>query len=192
MKKMIVNVLSYLLIFLLLAYLVVTFFIPEQSMKIFGFRTFVVVSTSMEPDINKNDMIVITNTSEEKLQERDAITFSVYIPEVQGYSYVTHYIGEITDDGSGTTIYKTQGATKAEGDYDEWTDENGDPIDITIDDIEGEYLFRIPYIGFLINGLTDPIFVGLLVANGVIIYFIIKLLKPQKKEDEDKKEKEIE
>lgn len=192
MKKTINNVLFYGFVILLVFYVIFQFIIPEKSIEILGFRTFVILSSSMDPDIKKHDMIVITKVNEEDLEERDAITFLVYIPEVGAKSYVTHYIGDITEDGSGTTIYKTQGASKSEGDYDEWTDESGDPYEITFDDIEGRYLFRIPYVGYVINGLTDPIFVGLLVLNGVIIYFIIKLLKPDKKEETEDKQKEIE
>jgi hypothetical protein len=146
----------------------------------------------MEPDINKNDLIIVTRVQEESLQERDAITFSVYIPEAGQNGYVTHYIGAIEDDGNGNIIYKTQGATKAPGDYDEWTDSDGNPYEISISDIEGRYLFRIPFVGYLIKGLGDPIFVGLLIANGVIVYLIIKLLKPDKNKQNKDKQKEIE
>lgn len=171
---------GYVLLGLLIFYIGITLIAPDKTIKILGFRTFIVVSSSMEPDIHVNDMIFIKRPKEDALDVRDAITFLVYIPELNDKSYVTHYIGEITEDENGTTIYKTQGATKLPGDYDDWTDSEGNPIDIMFDDIEGQYMFKIPYIGYIITMLRDPIFVGLLAVNGVIIYFIIKLFKSTK------------
>jgi len=190
MKKNLKPLIGYTIIGILILYIAITLIAPSKTINIFGFRTFIVVSPSMEPDINVYDMIFIKQPNEEKLEPRDIITFLVYIPEVGEKSYVTHYIGEVTEDTFGNTIYKTQGATKLPGDYDSWTDENGDPVEITFDDIEGTYMFRIPYLGFLINMLRDPIFVGLLVVNGTIIYFIVKLVKSsiKTKKDEEKKE----
>ena len=185
------KILSNAIIVLLILYIIITLFVPKLSMTIFGFRSFIVVSSSMEPDIHVNDMIFVRRPKEDNLEERDVITFLVYIPEVQEESYVTHYIGEITTDEFGTTIYKTQGATKAPGDYDDWTDSEGNPVDITFDDIEGEYLFRIPYIGYVVTMLQDPIFVALLLVNGTIIYFLVKTIKQSFHKD-DKQKKELE
>ncbi len=162
---------------LLILHILTSLFAPQLTMRIFGFRNFIVISNSMEPDINVNDMIFIRRTSDEQLNVGDVITFQVYIPEVDEISYVTHYIGAIETDTEGTLIYKTRGARYAEGIFDEWTDENGNAVDITINDIEGVYMFRIPYIGYFITMLQDPIFVGLLVVNGTVIYVLYRTIK---------------
>lgn len=177
MKTIIKKIIGYGFPLLLVAYILVTIITPAKTIDIFGFRTFVVISTSMEPDINKYDMIIIKKADEENLRARDIITFETYIPEVGGISYVTHYIGEITTDDNGITIYKTQGATKAPGDYDDWKDRSGNHINITFDNIQGKYVFRIPYIGFVVEMLHDPIFDVLLIANGTIIYLLIRVIK---------------
>jgi len=177
MKKNIKRGITYFIYFVLILYISTSLFAPKATMSIFGFRSFIVISSSMEPDIPVYDMIVIKKAKESNLETRDIITFEVYIPEVEKTSYVTHYIGEITTNDQGETIYKTQGATKAPGDYDQWTDENGNPVDITFDDIDGVYMFKIPYVGHWILMLRDPIFVGLLVVNGGIIYAIYRLIK---------------
>lgn len=166
----------YLLSGLLVVYLFVSIAIPESTLDVFGFRTFVVVSPSMEPDIHVYDMIVVRRPDFEELEEGDAITFFVHIPELGEKSYVTHYIGDITEDDTGQRIYKTQDATSDPGEYDEWTDGSGNPYDITDSDIEGVLWFNIPRLGFLVAMLRDPLFLVLLVINGTILYFLFKHL----------------
>lgn len=197
MNKRIKTIITYSLVLVLVVYIAVSLLFPSKTVKIFGFRAFIIVSSSMAPDIEINDMIVITGTNEEKLKAGDVITFKAYIPELNDYSYVTHYIASIELDGLGETIYKTQGANKEIDDFDNWKDNLGNPVDITIDDIEGEYRFTIPFIGALVYRLQDPIFIGLLVLNGTILVIAYKVIrKPnslkQDKLDEDKIKKEIE
>jgi signal peptidase len=192
MKSIIPKYSFYVIAGILIVYILVSIAIPEQTMNVFGFRSFVVVSTSMEPDIDRYDMIVVTKPNQEDLEVRDAITFSAYIPEAQTFSYVTHYIGEIVEEPDGSVYYETQGATKDPGDYDNWTDGNGNPVKITFDDIEGQYRFRIPKVGYVVSMLRDPIFVALLFLNGFIFYalyryimHIIEEKKVQKKKTDD-------
>jgi signal peptidase I len=177
---------------LLIVYLFVSIAIPTATMNVFGFRTFVVVSPSMEPDIMVYDMIVVRRPDFEELEEGDAITFLVYIPEVGEQSYVTHYIADITEDDSGQRVYKTIDATgdpDDSEDYDEWTNATGNDIDITDADIEGVLWFTIPRLGFLVAMLRDPLFLGLLVINGTVLYFLFKQLgKVLGKSNADKKE----
>ncbi len=120
------------------------------------------------------DMILITDMDEIELQKGDVITFQAYIPELGDYSYVTHYIADI-EENNNEVIYKTQGANREENDFDEWTDKNGTPVDITFNDIEGVYQFTVPLLGPFIHRMQDPIFIGLLVINGIIIYFLYKV-----------------
>jgi len=194
MANRILSIFGYLLGALLVVYILLGVLLPQQTINWFGFRTFVVVSRSMEPVINVNDMIIITRAEEEDIDTGDIITFRAHIPELGDYGFVTHYVGDVLVDGSGNEIYKTQGATADPDDYDEWTDGQGNPIEIQIDDVVGKYQFRIPRAGILISMLRDPIFVGLLAINGTIIYFIVKLIRSPKetvKEPNDNtKEKE--
>ena len=185
MKNKITTIITYAILCFLVFYVTIAIFLPTKSINIFGFRTFIIVSSSMEPDIGVHDLIVITTPKEENLEVGDVITFDAYIIELQDYSYVTHYIAAI-EEVDGETIYKTQGAGKEPDDYDEWTDHNGDDVNITFDDIEGEYQFTIPLIGQLVYRLQDPIFVALLVVNGVVIYYAFKTIKSYIKEDKQK------
>ena len=186
------NLLKNLLYYVVVAFLVIYIFLmalsPERMIDLLGFRTFIVLSNSMEPVIKVDDLIISKRITEEELKEGDIVTFEVYLPELESTSYVTHYIGKIeeTDDG---TIYRTRGINLPEGTYDGWVDENGDPYYIRFTDIEGQYVFRVPYFGYIQKGLTNPIIVGLLLVNGGIIYLLYKYLKgPEEEELEESDE----
>lgn len=187
MIKTLGKVISYFIILALLANVVVSIFMPERSMELLGYRTFTVLSYSMEPEINVNDVIVLTSAYEESLEVGDIITFSVYIPEFEEESFVTHYIAAI-EEVDGETIYKTQGEGKDAFEYDNWQDEEGNSYDITFSDIEGEYVFKIPVIGTVANILSQPIFLSLIIINGIVLYVTYKYIKSVIKE----KKKEIE
>ncbi len=160
-------------------YIFVQVFMPSNSMKYFGMKSFVVMSSSMEPEIKVNDVVIIKKITEDELKVHDIITFMVYIPELGEKGYVTHYIGKIETLDNGSTIYYTQGASKGPGDYDQWTNENGEPINITYQNISGKVVFKLPYIGHIIPILKDPVMVFLLGLNVLVIYSIIKLVRPK-------------
>ncbi len=188
MKK-IKNILFAALVIFLGSYILTKIFIPEKTIDIIGFNSYVIISSSMEPDIMVNDMIIIRKVKEEDLAVRDAITFNVYLPELGEVAKVTHYIGDIEDDGT-TLVYKTQGAAKAIGDYDEWEDEFNNPKEITYSDIEGRVVFVIPYAGYVVNILTDPLGLLLIGLNITIIYLLVKTIKKpiEKKETNQTKQ----
>ena len=183
MKTSIKNIIFYVAVFFITSYIVLEVFMPSKTVDILGFKTYVIVSPSMEPDIMVNDLIVIRKTKEENLAIRDTITFFVYIPELGRENAVTHYIGDIIEL-NGETIYKTQGAYKELNDFDEWKNEDNVPIDITFDDIEGEVALVIPKFGHIVNLIKDPISLGLFLINGFIIYLLIKVFRTKEKEVE--------
>ena len=191
MKISIKNIIFYVFVFFITSYIILEVFAPTKTVDILGFKSYVIVSPSMEPDIMVNDLIVIRKTKEEKLDIRDTITFFVYIPELDRENAVTHYIGDIVEV-NGETIYKTQGANKEIGDFDKWKNEDNEPIEITYDDIEGKVALVIPKFGHVVNLIKDPIMLGLFVVNGFIIYLLIKVFKSKEKEVESKDDTKVE
>ncbi|MEC9485828.1 MAG: signal peptidase I [Candidatus Izemoplasma sp.] len=175
--KLFKNVTVYLIYGVLIAYILVSIIIPKQTTDIFGVRFLVVVSNSMEPKINVYDMILIKDVQKDALDEEDIITFEAYIPEVGERHYVTHYLKEINTNSSGDTVYETQGLNASSDTYDEWTDAEGNPVSITYQDIEGVYLFKVPYIGRFVFWLKDPIFLLMLSINGAIFYLLYRQIK---------------
>lgn len=180
--RIIKSLIYYLFVAFLILYIFVVALTPERMMDIMGFRPFVVLSTSMEPTIMMNDMIISKEVNEDDLAIGDIITFRVYIEEVGGVTYVTHYIGDIIEIGD-TTIYKTHGEGR-EDEQDIWRDSESHIIQITIEDIEGEYLFRVPYVGHLQGLLSNKVFIGVVILNVTIIYATVKYIR-RKPEDEE-------
>ena len=179
------NIIFYLLVILLGGYILVEAFLPSQTMNIFRFKSFVVVSASMEPDINVNDLVIIVKVDPEKLEVGDAISFYTYLPTNQVddegdtiylRSVVTHYLRDIQSSGD-SLIYKTQGAIADPLDYDEWNDINGDPVEITESDIIGKVALVIPFIGIIMKIFYNPILLLLIGINILIVVVIIKVIK---------------
>jgi signal peptidase len=174
--KKIFNYIFYVIILFFVYYLALQVFIPEKTIDYIGFKTFVVLTPSMEPKINVNDIIVVKHTKQKNIEVGDIITFKVYITDLGDEAYVTHYVGDINRTGE-EPIYYTQGINAAEGVYDDWEDANNQDIDITYDDIAGEYLFKIPNLGFASRVLQDPFMLAFIVFDVIIIYFLVKVIK---------------
>ncbi len=181
------SILYYIFVAILLIYITLLLISPNKIMDVFGFRAFVVVSNSMEPVINVNDLIISKEIEESELEVGDIITFNIYISEVDEVSVVTHYIADIETIGE-TTIYQTQGAHQADGIYDKWVDDDGYRIFVTYEDIEGEYLFKIPYLGYVIDIISNRTFIFLVVLNGSVIYLLFKYIKTSKDDENEQKD----
>lgn len=181
MKKKFYSAFSYILIIFLMINIAINIIAPEKSVDYLGYNTHRVLSPSMEPTIMVNDIVVITKASENSLEVGDIITFSVYIPELGTESYVTHYIADIQENEFGETIYKTQGEGQADGDYDVWKNEANEVVDITFEDIEGEYLFKITSIGYIMGYLQNPYILVFVIVNVIFIWVTISYIKNNRK-----------
>ncbi len=177
------NILFYVLAFLLAGYLLVDIIAPEKTVSIFGVKSFVIVSDSMEPTINVSDAVVVMKINPDKLLPGDIITFEAYLPDLGQRAYVTHYIGEIIPDGDGY-IFKTNGEGVTE--FDQWTDEDGLDVEITEEDIIGIVAFKIPKAGHVFKIIQDPVMLGLIVINVGIIIYIIHYIRKNKTKESDK------
>ena len=190
------NIIFYTLASFLLSFILLELLFPSKTMDILGFKGFVVVSDSMEPIIDVYDIVIVTPIEDGDLEVGQIITFYAYLPtvneDVDGntiYSKqpVTHYLAEINEVNGNITI-ETHAYGK-EDDFDNWTDESGNPIYLTSDDLIGKVSFTIPFIGiiitFLMTLVSNPILLGLVVLNLVIIYLLIKYIKKTKVKSHD-------
>jgi len=175
------TILYYITVAFLLLYILVLLVSPGSMMDVFGFRTFFVLSNSMEPVINVNDLIITTSIDEEDIEVGDIVSFKVYLPSIKERAVVTHYIGDIQQIGE-TTIYQTQGEFQEEGVYDSWEDESGNRIYITYEDIEGKYIFKIPYVGHIQDIVSNRTFVTMVIVNIGVVYIIYHFIKREKQE----------
>ena len=185
--KLIKNILFYAVVIFLASYLLVDAFATDKTVKIFGFKAYVVASPSMEPTLNRNDAVIIKKADIDEIKAGDIITFKAYLPDLGDYGYVTHYVGLVVGEGE-DKIFKTHG----EGleDYDVWVNSDGSPDEVTIDDIIGTYSFKIANAGKFFRIIQDPIMVGLLVVNVTLVVVIFKYYKSTKTSENEEHNEE--
>lgn len=156
-----------------LLYIIVVFFfvVIVQNLKIysdsdyipsiFGYTYLNVLSESMRPELKSNDLIIGKKlNSAEGLDVGDVITYK------DNQLLVTHRIISVNDDGS----FVTKGdANNVE-----------DKVNVTESMIISDYSFKIPYMGYVISKLQNPMFLLLLWI--IVMYFIItELIKEVKR-----------
>lgn len=186
-KRLIGNIIFYVIAAFLLIYIGIMAVAPDKTLSIFNFKISTVISESMEPTINKGDLIVVVGAKEEQIEEEDIIVFYNYLPTTSGgfaKAEVVHRYVDTNLDGSYVTLGDNNDA------IDEIRDENGNTTTLTYDDVVGKYAFRIPLIGWITIFFTqylNPVFIGLIIVNVVIIVALVKVLKqkPEEEETED-------
>lgn len=187
-KRLIGNIIFYVVAAILLIYIGIMAVAPDKTLSIFNFKISTVISESMEPTINKGDLIIVVGAKEEQIEEEDIIVFYNYLPTTSGgfaKAEVVHRYVDTNPDGSYVTLGDNNDA------IDEIRDENGNTSTLTYDDVVGKYAFRIPFIGWITIFFTqylNPVFIGLIIVNVVIIVALVKVLKQKPEEEETKDE----
>lgn len=147
---------------------------PKQTVKVFGFKPYYVLTPSMEPVLKVNDLIIVKNADVETLEVGDIITFLADIDYNGESEIVTHYINSITEDTPGEYIIRTNRY------YAEDQEIVQDPWVLTNDDVLGEYSFRVPLLGLVAQFLQSPFGIAAVVVNAGIIVAIVILIKRDK------------
>lgn len=111
---------------------------PIEIPDFFGFKSFVIISESMEPTIMTGDAILVKEVKQEELNVKDIISFQ------DGDSINTHRIVEILED-NGIIKYKTKGDNNKKEDKEL----------VTYDKIEGVYQFRIKGFGKIVEVIKN-------------------------------------
>lgn len=156
-------------VIVLLALLFVVSIFPIKG----NIQILTVLSGSMEPTIHTGSIVIIKPSSEYKTG--DIITFG---KNTKTDIPTTHrVIGERAQDGS--IVYSTKGdANNAE-----------DSKEVPKEEIIGKVLFSIPYLGFAINFIKQPMgFMMVIVIPAVIIVYdeLQRILRELKKMKENK------
>ena len=156
---------------ILIAYIIISIFMPEKTVKVFGFKPYVVITDSMEPYINVNDLIIVKNPNVDELEVEDIITFYADINYDGEKEIVTHYIYSINENADGDLLIKThqyyEDGQQVFSDY--WT--------IGEDDVLGQYMFKIPKVGALVQFAKSPFGIAAIVVNIGVIGGIVYLIK---------------
>ena len=127
---------------------------PDEIPSFFGWKPFIVLSNSMETDINSGDLVVVKELKDEVLKENDVIAFN-YDGIV-----ITHRIVQVVND-NGEIKYLTKGDNNST--EDNWY--------VTKNQIEGLYQYKIPGLGNLAMFIQTPI--GIIICLSIPLFLII-------------------
>lgn len=137
--------------------------------NIFGYKSYIIKTNSMEPAISANDVIITKKVKKDKIKTGDVITF------IKDGEVITHRITQIDKNGE----YTTKG------------DNNNieDTFKIDYENIEGKHILTIPYLGKIVQALDNKI-VFLIITLIVLIFIFMSIQKQEKREiRREKKEK---
>jgi signal peptidase len=118
-----------------------------------GWGLYFVKSGSMVPSINPGDIVITRPVGE--IRPDMVVTFE------QGEAIVTHRVMELVD-----------GKLRTKGD----ANEDMDPDLLSITNVQGIYLFKIPYIGYINNLVSDRKgwFIVIIIPTIILVLFIVK------------------
>ena len=141
--------------------------------NIFGYKSYVIKTTSMEPTININDVVLTQKVEQQDLMVGDVITF------LQNREVITHRITKI-EENEGKVEYTTKG------------DNNNieDIFKISYENIEGKHVLTIPYLGKIVQILDNKLV--FLIILLIILIFMFMQLQNQEKKDNRREKKKIE
>lgn len=132
-----------------------------------GFSSAVVVSGSMEPEININDVVLAHKRSEYKVG--DIIVFH----DVKNDDYITHRIKEVTSNG-----YRTKG-------------DNNDSYDIDLvkkENVVGAVYCVLPQFGVVSSFISTPMGAFCLILLVFVIIFVPDIILSLFEKNKDKSE----
>lgn len=125
----------------------------------FGVGVGVVLSGSMEPELSKDDLIIVAKQDEYSVGE--TVVFQ------DGYILVVHEIIKI--DGETVT---TKGKANT-----------GSDAPIKMSDIKGKVVLAIPFVGMIVSALKTPLATMLILA--LAIWLLVKSYQGEKKEEDE-------
>lgn len=137
----------------------------DKVPSVFGYKPFIVLSGSMEGKILKGDLIITKIIDPEKLKVNDIIAFR----DAQGTVTTHRIIDEVEKDGERLFITK--------GDNNNAQDQNL----VSLQDVEGIYVLRIPGVGSMMKSLSEPTTITILVL-GITILFGVGFMISNKKQ----------
>ncbi len=173
-KKIINTIVDVLIVLVLIvSILVVVLSLSTKSSgvpNIFGYAPMSVESYSMEPTINKGDLIIgkVTKDMGYEYKVDDIVTFPIEIDGVQTFN--THRIVEVIED-DGITYYKTQGDNK---DTNPIADEEMQTSDTIVALYTGT---KIPAIGNFFGFIRTQLGFFLCVLLPMILFFVYEAIR---------------
>ena len=132
----------------------------NKTPSFLGYKNFIVLTGSMEPTLNIGDIIFVKETAD--IKQQDIVAFKV------NDAVVTHRVVEIKKENE-KTFYITKGDANSSNDTEL----------LRIENIEGKYIFKIPFLGKAILFFQKPIGIfGLFLIFAVVL--VISCVKSNK------------
>lgn len=150
-----------------------SFIHPYETPDFFGYKSFVIVSGSMEPTILKQDAILVKKVPEEEIQVNDIISFNT-----RNQTNVTHRVIKIEKE-NGIKKYTTKGDNNNTEDKEQ----------IAYEQIEGKYQFKISQFGIITHILKSKITLIILVMIVILISCYKSRIQKRKQERTEKRKK---
>ena len=174
-KKKTKKILKYIILNILIILFVVNLILSfEEDTHILGIHMFNIVSGSMEPTLDINDVVVVQKCEPSQLQKGDIITFH------QDERIISHRIIGITKE-EGTVKFETKGDNN----------EIPDPDKVYFEQVNGKVLFRIRKIGKVVDYIQNVRgFIN--IAIFVLIIFVLISLRDKQKISRKMKRKKYE
>ena len=131
----------------------------DNTLSLFGFRMFTVLTGSMEPKYNVGDVLFSKSIDPDEIQVGDAISYLGKSGDVKD-KVVTHEVIEIENDENGEKIFHTKGIANI----------IEDPI-VHADQIYGKVIHKSTILSFISKTIRTP--VGLIVLIIIPVFYII-------------------
>ena len=162
-----VTVIGILLCILLLPLLIInvtlivkSFVYPNEVPSFLGYKPFIVLSGSMEPEFYSGDLVLVKEVATNTLQVGDVISYR------EGNSVITHRIVEITESTSGRKF-----TTK--GDNNNVNDRN----QVLESMVEGQYLLHVSKLGNFAIFMQTPIGMVIFIACPLALFILYDVLR---------------
>lgn len=145
---------------------------PNEIPNIFGIKTFNIISGSMQPNIDIDDVILVKECEEINLNINDIIAYK------KDNEVISHRIIAI-ENINNKRIYTTKGDNN----------EVADTEKVEFKQIEGKYICKIPKVGKILNFLKNKIVFGIIFTFLVMAYIYEKKKISKRIKRKEKREK---
>ena len=141
------------------------FAVAAVALYIAGFKFYIVMSGSMEPEIATGSVIFVASSADFD----DVVAGDVICYRSESGAMVSHRAITVTEDGIET-----------KGD----ANRISDGISVTEDNFIGTEVFSIPYLGYVITELKKPANIIILIALILMIYILSLVRKDRSRKPE--------
>lgn len=174
-KRMTKKIFKYIILSVLIILFIINLILSfEENTHILGIYMFNIVSESMEPTLDVNDVVIVQKCNISKLEKGDIITFE------QDGRAISHRILDITKE-RGIIKFETKGDNN----------EIPDPDKVEADKVYGKVLFSVKKVGKIISYIQNVRgFIN--VAMFAVIVFILVSLRDKRKNTRKMKRKKYE